>query len=135
MVCDTISEMKKNEGDIQSKKPGDQPTVSCRCCRCRCRCRCIVNIVVVIVVAPRPQPHFQPQTTSPTPNHIPTPNPQGLTWDEVGVSVNQWAPKESETQAVSATGDIKSAQVSNDSATRQMTPVITRKQKVSARLC
>ena len=74
-----------------------------------------------------------------------------MTWDEVGVSVNQWAPKESETQAASATGDVKSAsgevvtgseqsteknaQVSNDSATRQMTPVITRKEKVSARLC
>ena len=57
MVCDTISEMKTNEGDIVSMKPGDQPT--------------------------------------------------GLTWDEVGVSVNQWAPKESETQAASATGDIK----------------------------
>ena len=32
-----------------------------------------------------------------------------MTWDEVGVSVNQWAPKESETQAASATGDIESA--------------------------
>ena len=132
MVCDTISEMKTNEGDIVSMKPGDQPTVSCRR-RCRCYyyrcCRC---------------------STSLDPNHIPTPNPQGLTWDEVGVSVNQWAPKESETQAASATGDIKSAsgvvvtgseqsteknaEVGNGSATRQTTPVITRKQKVSARL-
>ena len=93
-------------------------------------------------------------------------NPKGLTkrktakssffWSKKsqipgGISVNQWAPKESETQAASATDDIKSAsgvvvtgseqsteknaQVSNDSATPQMTPVITRKQKVSARRC